>query len=743
MNQTLAGPSRYDTHAGDMTQLPPSSEPTFPPIPDALWHILRQADVRDGLFSRSARLEIDAGGRVLFANVAGLRVLRREALHEAMQRPLLTLAPKLRAVLQAARGLRVGQGVRAGAFRITRRPGLPARLSLEADGPGSGPLRDGPTLADLEVRLGLGPLTLIVGSSEGVRGMDALVDRARRDGAVRTDTHVALATPRGVLAFGIRLDAAGDDGPEVTSEPVAWRLDPDDRVMRGPDALMAVLGDRALPDWLSDEADPGAVRGHTALADAIRSRRAFFDLACRWPVGPGETAPARVSARPIFRPDGRYRGLRGKTRLAEMLAEIPDEIDDATPAEDVSTSIATAPETAPDRVVPTASEAPVADAAPTEAREGDGIAADPVDTNPPSFVETPDYTVSATLSSPMEIEGAAVPAISSSRPGDEEEAPGEVGALSSDERDAFDQIASLLRRNENGSFGPASSADRLDRDAQPEVAVRTEETSRRLDPASDADRLEAMLARDAAGEGGNRAFHEELDAVPLALVVYRDDQVLFLNRVAGRMLGYGSAEELALHGGVEALFEAGNGVGRDPQPAGSRAGVPTRRILRADGTALDLVTALRTIRWKGATAFLLTIRRPDVSDGDNGAPLALPANALLDVLPLGVLSLGGDGAVHSANAQAAALLGLDVDRLIGTSLTALLCEPHRRDVLDDLHALMRGELRPARPVIGLGSSFGSSLGTSLGRLRARMTAPAIAVAAASPLPHTMRRPTSI
>ncbi|MEM7566071.1 MAG: histidine kinase dimerization/phospho-acceptor domain-containing protein, partial [Pseudomonadota bacterium] len=162
------------------------------------------------------------------------------------------------------------------------------------------------------------------------------------------------------------------------------------------------------------------------------------------------------------------------------------------------------------------------------------------------------------------------------------------------------------------------------------------------------------------------------------------------------MLGYGSADELAVHGGVEALFgdEAEQG----------RAAIPTRRVLRADGSGLDLVTALRTIRWRGATAFMLTLRTPDVSDGDNEAPPTLPADALLDILPLGVLSLAGDGTVHSANAKAGELLGLDVDGLIGASLTALLCEPHRRDVLDDLHALMRGELRPARPVIGLGSA---------------------------------------
>ncbi len=713
MNQTLAGLSRDDTHPGDMTQLPPSSEPTSPPIPDGLWHILRQADARGSLFSRSARLDVDAGGRVLFANVAGLRVLRSDVLQEAMARPLLTLAPKLRPVLQAARGLRVGQSVRAGAFRVTRRPGLPARLSLEADGPGSGPLRDDPTLADLERRLGLGPLALIAGPSGHPQAADApihaLVDRARRDGAVRADGHFALATPLGVLVFGIRPDATADDALDAGMAPtlaqsIAWRLDPDDRVMRGPDALVAALGDSTFPDWLSDEAEREAGSGRAALADAIRGRRAFVDLACRWPVGPGETAPARVSARPIFRPDGRYRGLRGETRLVE--------IDDPMSVQDVPATPAVATEAESDRAVPGVDEAPGTDLASTEEHGDGGIAAEPLDAGRSPSAASRDDAGLSSLSVPLGTEAAAGPSMLKPRSLVEDEASGEVAALSSDERDAFDQIASLLRRNENGSFGPAPSADWIDRGAGPDVALGGEETSRRVDPVSDAERLEAMLSRDAAGEGGNRAFHEDLDAVPLALVVYRDDQVLFLNRAAGRMLRYGSAEELALHGGVEALFEAGDGVGHDPQPAGSRAGVPTRRILRADGVALDLVTALRTIRWKGATAFLLTIRRPDILDGDNGAPHALPANALLGVLPLGVLSLGGDGTVHSANPQAGALLGLDVDRLIGTSLTALLCEPHRRDVLDDLHALMRGELRPARPVIGLGSSFGSPFGAS-------------------------------
>ncbi|MEM7567694.1 MAG: hypothetical protein AAF321_10740, partial [Pseudomonadota bacterium] len=202
------------------------------PIPDALWRVLASADVREGLVSRSARIEVDPGGRVLFANVAGLRALRCDTLQGALGRPLLTLAPKLRTVLQASRALRVGQSGKAGAYTIRRRAGMPARLSLEADGPGSGLLRDGPSVADLEARLGLGSIRL---SKD-----DALAGRARRDGAVRSGGRAALDTPHGILVIG------EDEPAEKDEAAFAWRLGPDDTVLSGPDALRETLGGAAL-----------------------------------------------------------------------------------------------------------------------------------------------------------------------------------------------------------------------------------------------------------------------------------------------------------------------------------------------------------------------------------------------------------------------------------------------------------------------------------------------------------------
>ena len=659
------------------------------PTGRAFLDAMRDEELRESLLSRRAVFAVAANGRVLFANPAGLSLLRAQGLGDVIDRPLVRMAPRLRAVLEAARGLPIGPRLRAEGFVLRRQPGLAGRLVLTAEHVEPGVARPRLTLAGAVERMGL--------RSQPERGPEEADDRLRaralRAGFAETGGRFALVTRQGLLIVDPRAaSAANGEMPQSEARDgagrglsagasISWRFDADDCLQDGPPELLG----RDLADF-----PPSFV--------AVASGRcAVVDAPADWPLADGRTAPARIFARPVVRPDGTYRGLRGRTVLLAEPPEIEDSEPPAPPVDAPSES-ETVADTPSHGAATALAEPIVSDATSQAVDDGPGVLRDDDDGEAgpahPERIEAHDN-----------VGGRDDGRLDESRDENEDEshddaddvsedpsdhghddlsasdqavpsAIAEAVPLSTTERDAFDQIASLLRMSEGGTLDalfPLAGSDGEEGANDVHAAPRQ--------------------------DGGVPA---ELDAVPLALVVYRDADILYLNRAAGRMLGYGSAEELTLDGGVETLF-AGKGTVAEPDAKG----VPTRRIRRSDGTTLDLVTGLRTIRWQAKTAFLLTLRRPDIAAKavENGGPAALPAGALLDVLPLGVLSLAGDGIIHSANTKAGELLGQPVDALLGQPFTDLLCEPHRRAALDDLHALMRGELRPARAVYGLGTDL--------------------------------------
>lgn len=276
-------------------------------------------------------------------------------------------------------------------------------------------------------------------------------------------------------------------------------------------------------------------------------------------------------------------------------------------------------------------------------------------------------------------------------------APERAEALSGDEQDAFRRIADALRSigARTGNEGERSSSQ-----TKPVPAQMPEPP----------DAIPLRL----------------LDRLPLGIVVFREQSVLFANRVLLDRLGYPSAEALMLAGGVDALFSEIAHSRLDEEEQTYQ--VPLRA---ADGSQFPANARLHIVPWDDGPATMLTVREPlgpnvSPADGDRGRILARieELEAVLDTATDGALILDGDGHILSVNRSAEALFGIESDAFLGRPFTDLLAEESRKPASDYLDGLARNGvasvLNDGREVIGKVPAGGLiALFMTMGRLSER------------------------
>lgn len=169
-----------------------------------------------------------------------------------------------------------------------------------------------------------------------------------------------------------------------------------------------------------------------------------------------------------------------------------------------------------------------------------------------------------------------------------------------------------------------------------------------------------------------------LNRLPLGILVFRDQQILFANRAITEMVGYDSAEGLR-QAGLAAVFPA---MGEDGQEAG-----PVNHLVQRDGTLVPVTARLQSISWQGRPALMLSASSTEVRTGHEDAVRAF-AETFADLRGDGFVQTSRSGAVSSASATAVSLLG-GGKPMIGKPLSALVTE-------EDALALQAFLERPAR-----------------------------------------------
>ncbi|QJP17634.1 PAS domain S-box protein [Starkeya sp. ORNL1] len=244
--------------------------------------------------------------------------------------------------------------------------------------------------------------------------------------------------------------------------------------------------------------------------------------------------------------------------------------------------------------------------------------------------------------------------------------------------------------------------------AQPEPPILAE--AARPEPSA-SELLDLALPPAPETEGFRRLLTEAerpiLDRLPLGVVVYRGDQLLYANRALLDWSGYADAAALEAAGGLAGLFgEAGSSDEAD----GARA----LTMVKSGGEHIPVEARLMSAPWEGGTAMLYVLRRAGSGFDERlrTAELALreaeattrELRAILDTATDGVVLIDKDGIILSMNRSAEALFGFESSELHGESFTLLFAPESRRAAVDYLDGLasngVASVLNDGREVIG-------------------------------------------
>lgn len=153
-----------------------------------------------------------------------------------------------------------------------------------------------------------------------------------------------------------------------------------------------------------------------------------------------------------------------------------------------------------------------------------------------------------------------------------------------------------------------------------------------------------------------------LNRLPLGLLVFRDQNLLFANRALTELLGYADTASLR-DAGLAAVFP---GAGDGADEAG-----PVTQLRMADGSMLNVTARLQTISWQGRSALLLSARRQEKAASADSSVRRF-AEALAEAQGQGYFETSRAGIISSVSGRAAALFGRSPDILIGRPVHGLI-----------------------------------------------------------------------
>ncbi len=216
-----------------------------------------------------------------------------------------------------------------------------------------------------------------------------------------------------------------------------------------------------------------------------------------------------------------------------------------------------------------------------------------------------------------------------------------------------------------------------------------------------------------------RAIGPILDRLPVGVLIYRLNDLIYANRVFLRWTGYDSVAALARAGGIESLL-----IGSDTVELGDEAPFT---ITGSRGESVPVAGRLFSVPWEGDKAFALittpVARSGSAADAPPQESAALAdahseiadLRAILDTTSDGIVVLDGDLNIVSANRGAQAQFGTDT--LVGAPFTRLFTPVSADAVLDQIAKLAEGVERVAMEVSGrTGGPVALSL--TIGRLGA-------------------------
>ncbi|WP_454632006.1 PAS domain-containing protein [Bradyrhizobium cenepequi] len=531
-----------------------------------------------------------------------------------------------------------------------------------------------------------------------------------------------------------------------------WQMDREGRFSLGSDEFTRLIGVQATAGFgrlWSDIAEKFALDPEGRVMKAFATKDTWSGITLNWPVDGGGRLRIELSGLPIFDSARNFAGYRGFgvcrdfDALARLEALRRYEFFSGPPGQPLSAdTIPAEPEPSEVREAPRPEVSPGA-APPTEpatasAPEAEVPEPKASETSQQTDLETTvDTRKDMSTETPIEAPGKVLPF---RPPGAGEPKP---PSLTPVENNAFNELARQLSARLESQIAaaptPPATEEEPVAEAPPPPADPHEPASEApsaQNPATAAPAIAApeWLTEPEPPRGEARRDRALLDLVPVGVLIYRLDRLLYANRAFLERMGYESVRALEDAGGLDALYvEPGVSAAST-----SDTGTPVRIAASPPDGAAGHPSAeahLHTISWDGdsALALIFSERRdegaavaaalsPVVPPG-TGLADAEELGAILDTAAEGIVMFDANGNINSCNRSAEALFGYDGDELVQRNLADLFAPESQRVVLDYLESI-KGEgvaslLDHGREALGRVSQGGLvPLSITMGRTRA-------------------------
>jgi PAS domain S-box-containing protein len=505
------------------------------------------------------------------------------------------------------------------------------------------------------------------------------------------------------------------------------------------------------------------------IAGLLERRDTWSGRSVFWPIaGLDRKVPVDLAALPIYSRDRSFEGFRGfgVARLADMIVDptvAALSLDPpAEPVAEAATSAEVAPSTAAKQEVVRAIDGLPAEASPTEGELRSGSALDARRDEAPAIAATPqpdrrasdkvirlaEHRQPAPERSLSNVERSAFREIGERLKSD----IGEVGPGTANAENTAGARAAAETAENDPPRGQGSGAPEVSDERSETLEVAEEITSgdfdamQRLDGPSEATAGNAQVS---SGEGeatpdarvtpaaAARAAIAQLKTsgflpsafsppaetasiaqdtpilarLPVPVLIHAGDVLHYANEEFLKLTGYGSVEQLADAGGLDALFAETyeNSRGED---ADHRL-----RLRTAFGDEFAIDALLRSVPWRDGHALMLVVRRADeIGDAGEEPPRGnqvetetlkarvAEMRTIIDTATDGVILIDPDGMIRSISRPAEALFGFDSDDLVGKAFSSLFAIESQRAARDYLNGLsdhgVASVLNDGREVIG-------------------------------------------
>ncbi|MDO8978654.1 MAG: PAS domain S-box protein [Afipia sp.] len=497
------------------------------------------------------------------------------------------------------------------------------------------------------------------------------------------------------------------DGPPLTprQHPLRfmWHMDEDGRFSPGLDEFTRLIGARTSAafgrPW-NEIAHALGLDPDGQVAAAVATRETWSNIVVNWPAdGAGARLPVELSGLPIYDRAGNFLGYRGfgvcrdVEGMARLAAQRRDDMlysstppttprSDEPITQDATVHNATGQEPVSQEPVSEPVNQDITDAAdvhaPTEPVHRAGSTQDnfPTENSPRTETKPPVDTPQNVVPFPVA----------------EPKAP----ALTAVESNAFDELARRLSaRLEN-----AAESDTLT-DASVAELFATDESEQTREPVAEPPALEhppAFLQPEPVLPRANAAQDSQLlDRLPVGVLVYRLDRLLYANNAFLASTGYDDLHALTEAGGLDALtVEAGAGTASSTSETGTPVVIAATSKRGPDkGEPAD--ARLFAITWDNEPSHALVFSGPRAATRSEPAPAMVIApvvvasddttqaeelGTILDHTAEGVIVFDGEGHVLSCNRSAEVLFGRDDNEMAALNLTDLFAPDSQHAVQD-------------------------------------------------------------